>query len=69
MEDFLNSCVDRYLELAGSGTKMKQFATHVLADDQNISSVRKPRHEGPSIECPWCKHTFLDPGCKAGAYP
>eukprot|EP00972_Heterocapsa_arctica_P053986 7952323-Heterocapsa_arctica.AAC.1 len=41
MEDFLTSCVDRYLELAGPGTKMITVATPFLADDQNTSLVRK----------------------------
>eukprot|EP00972_Heterocapsa_arctica_P045295 6686019-Heterocapsa_arctica.AAC.1 len=61
MEDFLTSCVERYLELAGPGTKMRTVATPFLADDQNKSLVRKPLHEGPCIECPWCKHTFKYP--------
>eukprot|EP00972_Heterocapsa_arctica_P068611 10137948-Heterocapsa_arctica.AAC.1 len=57
MGDFLTSCVDRYLELAGPGTKMKTVATPFLIEDMNQSLVRKPLHPGPSIECPWCKHT------------
>eukprot|EP00972_Heterocapsa_arctica_P012001 1759114-Heterocapsa_arctica.AAC.1 len=60
MEDFLNSCVDRHLELAGPGTKMKTVATPFLTQDMNQSLVRKPLHHGPSIECPWCKHTFQE---------
>ncbi len=74
MEDFLTSCVERYLELAGPGTKMKHVATPFLPDDQNLSLCRKPLVEGPSIECPWCNHTFARASAKAGnvkhsAYP
>eukprot|EP00972_Heterocapsa_arctica_P038976 5741275-Heterocapsa_arctica.AAC.1 len=58
MEDFLTSCVERYMELAGPGTKLRLVSTPFLADDQNLSLVRKPLRPGPCIECPWCKHTF-----------
>eukprot|EP00972_Heterocapsa_arctica_P031994 4712909-Heterocapsa_arctica.AAC.1 len=58
MEDFLSSSVDRYLELAGPGAKMKLVATRFLTEDMNQSLVRKPLHPGPSVECPWCKRTF-----------
>eukprot|EP00972_Heterocapsa_arctica_P064768 9556095-Heterocapsa_arctica.AAC.1 len=37
MEDFLTSCVDRYLELAGPGTLMKVVATPFLTEDMNQS--------------------------------
>eukprot|EP00972_Heterocapsa_arctica_P028431 4180795-Heterocapsa_arctica.AAC.1 len=57
MEDFLASCVERYLELAGPGTKMRTVSTPFLADDQNLLLVRKPLHPGPCIACPWCKRT------------
>eukprot|EP00972_Heterocapsa_arctica_P013002 1909668-Heterocapsa_arctica.AAC.1 len=61
MEESLVSRVERYLELAGPGTKMKHASIPFLADDQNQSLVRKPLHPGPCVECPWCKHTFVDP--------
>eukprot|EP00972_Heterocapsa_arctica_P041638 6139237-Heterocapsa_arctica.AAC.1 len=54
---------------------MKQVATPFLPDDQNLSLCRKPLVEGPSIECPWCKHTFahasakIHSGVKHAAYP
>eukprot|EP00972_Heterocapsa_arctica_P096335 14212642-Heterocapsa_arctica.AAC.1 len=49
MEDFLSSCVDRYLELASPGTKMKIVATPFLIEDMNQSPVRKPLHPGAAI--------------------
>ena len=52
MEDFLTSCVSRYLELAGPGTKLRAVSTPFLAEDMNTSLVRKPLHEGPSIKVP-----------------
>ena len=58
MEDFLSSCVDRYLELAGNGVKLKTVATPFLNEDQGISPQGAPCEPGPFCECPWCKHTF-----------
>eukprot|EP00972_Heterocapsa_arctica_P096528 14242190-Heterocapsa_arctica.AAC.1 len=37
---------------------MKLVATPFLTEDMNQSLVRMPLHPGPSVECPWCKHTF-----------
>eukprot|EP00972_Heterocapsa_arctica_P099793 14721768-Heterocapsa_arctica.AAC.1 len=42
---------------------MRTVSTPFLADDQNLSLVRKPLHPGPCVECPWCKHTFKDAKC------
>eukprot|EP00972_Heterocapsa_arctica_P047619 7023651-Heterocapsa_arctica.AAC.1 len=53
MEDFLTSCIDRYLELAGPGTKMNTVATLFLTEDMNQSLVRKPLHPGSALTCPW----------------
>ena len=36
MEDFLSSCADRYLELAGNGVKLRTVATPLLNEDQGI---------------------------------
>ena len=58
MEDFLTSCVDRYLELAGDGVKLRTVATPFLVEDQGTSPQGAPSHPGPYSECPWCKHTF-----------
>ena len=58
MEDFLSSCVDRYLELAGNGVKLKTVATPFLAEDQGTSPQGAPCEPGPCCECPGCKHTF-----------
>ena len=58
MEDFLTSCVDRYLELAGNGVKLRTVATPFLVEDQGISPQGAPSQSGPFCECPWCKHTF-----------
>ena len=58
MEDFLTSCVDRYLELAGDGVKLRTVATPFLVEDQGISPQGAPNQSGPFSECPWCKHIF-----------
>ena len=56
---FLSSCVDRYLELAGNGVKLRTVATPFLVEDQGTSPQGAPCEPGPYSECPWCKHTFL----------
>ena len=58
MEDFLSSCVDRYLELAGNGIKLKTVATPFFNEDQGTSPQGAPCEPGPSCECPWYTHTF-----------
>ena len=57
--DFLSSCMDRYLELAGNGGKLRTVATPFLVEDQGTSPQGAPCEPGPYSECPWCKHTFL----------
>ena len=37
MEYFLTSCVDRYLELAGNGVKLKAASTPFINEDQGTS--------------------------------
>ena len=59
MEDFLSSCVDRYLELAGNGVKLKSVTAPFLNEHQGTSPQGAPCESGPFCECPWCKHTFL----------
>ena len=58
MEDFLTSCVDRYLELAGDGVTLRTVATPFLVEGQGTSPQGSPCAPGPYSECPWCKHTF-----------
>jgi hypothetical protein len=56
MEEFLDSCVSRYIELAGPGTVVKPCPTPFIQDDHRESPAGAPG-EGPVTECPWCKHT------------
>ena len=58
IEDFLTSCVDRYLELAANGVKLRTVATPFLVEDQGTSPQGAPNQSGPFSECLWCKHTF-----------
>jgi len=58
MEEFLGSCVDRYVELAGGDVKLRAVGTPFLHDDQANSYHGRPQPGGASVECPWCKHTF-----------
>ena len=47
MEDFLTSCVDRYLELAGDGVKLRIVTTPFLVEDQGTSPQGAPSHPDP----------------------
>ena len=58
MEDFLKSCVERYVELAGTSARIKNVTTPFLTEDQNTSPQGAPCAKGPHVECPWCKHSF-----------
>ena len=42
MEDFFTSCVDRYLELAGNGVKLRTVTTPFLVEDQGTSPQGAP---------------------------
>ena len=53
----MTSCVDRYLELAGDGVKLRTVSTPFLVEGQGTSPQGAPSHPGPYSECPWCKHT------------
>ena len=57
MEEFLDSCVQKYVDLAGPGTKVKEYATPFISEDHRASPAGAPG-TGPCVECPWCKHTF-----------
>ena len=50
MEDFLTSCVDRYLELAGDSAKLRTVTTPFLVEDQGTSPQGSPSHPGPFSE-------------------
>ena len=57
MEEFLDTCVQKYVELAGPGTTVKNCATPFLQEDHRRSPAGTPG-DGPCVECPWCMHTF-----------
>ena len=57
MEEFLESCVNKYIELAGPGTKIKPYPTPFFQDDHRESPAGAPGH-GPVQECPYCCSTF-----------
>ena len=57
MTEFMQSCVQLYLDLA-PGTTLQKVATPFLPEDQHESPARAPAGSGPVEECPWCRHTF-----------
>ena len=52
MEQFLRSCVDRYLEVAGD-VKLNKVVTPELHEETKNHVSRKPAREGPSVVCNW----------------
>eukprot|EP00969_Alexandrium_andersonii_P291867 12899437-Alexandrium_andersonii.AAC.1 len=60
MEEFIQSCVDRYCELAGA-SHVREFPTPFAPESHEESPAGAPYARGPVVECPWCHHTFLPP--------
>ncbi len=58
MENFWESCVLRYTELAGPNVRMKVVPTPFLVEDSEKGPAGAPCATGPISECPWCTHTF-----------
>ena len=58
MEQFLRSCVDRYLEVAGD-VKLNKVVTPEMHEETKNQVSRKPAKEGPSVVCNWCPPTVL----------
>ncbi len=58
MENFWDSCVQRYMELASPNVRMKVVPTPFLVEDSEKGSAGAPCATGPISECPWCTHTF-----------
>ena len=52
MGQFLRSCVDRYLKVAGDVKLNKVDTSEHMETEDHVS--RKPAKEGPSVVCNWC---------------
>ena len=55
MEQFLRSCVDRYLEVAGD-VKLNKVVPPGTHQETNDHVSRRPVKEGPSVVCNWCNN-------------
>ena len=60
MEDFLASCVAKYVELAGVDAQLKAYPTPFIREEHHESPAGA-RGKGPCVECPFCKHTYPPP--------
>ncbi len=58
MESFWDSCVQRYVELAGPDVRIKKVPTPFLAENSEKGPSGAPCAKGPITECTWCAHTF-----------
>ena len=52
MEEFLQSCVDRYQEPAGGTRRMVSVRTPFLTEDPQTGPAGQLCGSGPSAECP-----------------
>ena len=58
MQPFLETCVQRYLELAPKGATLKPASTPFINESALETTAGKPADVGEVAECPWCCHTF-----------
>eukprot|EP00974_Lingulodinium_polyedra_P108981 10547138-Lingulodinium_polyedra.AAC.1 len=45
------------MELSGA-RELRAASTPFLPEVQETSVAGRPAHQGPVVECPWCRHTF-----------
>ena len=70
MEGLLKLSVERYLELVGKDTKLKQVSTPSLPEETKQHKSRAPAPGDPkhAVQCPWCSTKF-DPGLPVALQP
>ena len=56
VEEFLGTCVDKYVELAKAKAPLRAYSTPILPEDRSLS-VAGVAGAGPVTECPWCHLT------------
>ena len=56
MEGLLKLSVEKYLELVGEDTKLKQVSTPSLPEETKQHKARAPAPGDPkhAVQCPWC---------------
>ena len=70
MEGLLKLSVEKYLELVGKDTKLKQVSTPSLPEETKQHKSRAPAPGDPkhAVQCPWCSTKF-DPGSSVALQP
>ena len=61
MENFWDSCVQRYMELASPNVRMKVVPTPFLVEDSETGPAGAPCSHDPISERPSRAHTFTPP--------
>ena len=56
MEKLLESCLEKYKELA-QVKEIRHAPTPFLTEDHSSAPARAAG-KGPCVDCPWCRHTF-----------
>eukprot|EP00969_Alexandrium_andersonii_P243436 10753591-Alexandrium_andersonii.AAC.1 len=57
MEEFIDSRVTRYCELAGV-TRIREWPTPFIPESHEEPLAAAPCARGAVVECTWCCHTF-----------
>ncbi len=57
MEALSQSCVDKYLELAGKDTSLREAFTPFTGKDMHTSDARRPQRSQSQDACPWCEYS------------
>ena len=57
MEEFVRSCIERYVQLSGE-KNIKIFPTPFVPETHEESPAGAPCAKGPVVECQLCRHTF-----------
>src|SRR4051794_9001995 len=63
MEDFLRACVVKYKTLMAPNAVLRPVATPFTSEDAKLSAaggLYQDPNDGPTVSCPWCRHTFID---------
>ena len=58
MEEFIDSCLERYQSLSPSGKVIFKPARTPFASDQEPNNSREPMFDGAGLQCGWCQGIF-----------
>ena len=65
MSEFLQTCLDKYVEISPVPVKFHKVKTPFIDEDDAFNQFRRPIATGVGLKCPWCdgcfpKNTFVE---------